>query len=112
MVDFSKVKNVKFTIDEGMKMRAQIGLNIGMTIGMFGAGVCSVIFIQNIWLRIFSGLGFSCAILLQTFGCIAALQQYKSYQAAMRMFRGEPANPNDVSTNPQSDKQMKGGYIG
>ena len=103
MVDLTKVKDVKFKLDESMKMRAQIGLNIGMTIGMLGAGIISVIFIENIWLRIFSGLGFFCAVLLQTFGCYAAIKQLQNYETAMKMF---------ANTESSEDLKRKEGYIG
>jgi len=84
MVDLTKLSDVKFQLDERAKLRAQIGLNIGMIPMFIAAFVAAVILSQlATWYKIAVGIGIGCAIIMQIGGAVGSIARYKAYNAAM-----------------------------
>ena len=97
MVDLSKLKNVKFQIDERAKLRAAIALNIGMSFGMIAAFVAVILSSMAIWYKIFAAFGLFCATLLQLSGVLSTIKRLKDYNAAMKEFEKFSTNTEPVS---------------
>ena len=57
-----------------------IGWQIGMLIGLVGAGVTIVILMANIWIRIFSAVGMFSAALGTLYGIVTTWKQYKMFR--------------------------------
>lgn len=84
MVNLSNLKNVSFKLNEKGKLRAQIGLSIGM-IPMFLAAFIALVILSDLalWYKIAVGIGLSCALLMQIGGAMGSIARYKSYVNAM-----------------------------
>ena len=106
MVDLTKMGNVRFKVDEKSKLMGQIGLNVGMTMGMSATFVAIMLAQMQLWLKIFSGLGVFCAIIMMFGGVLRSTQQLKAYKAAMAEFEkiNKPADDSDASKTT--------GYVG
>ena len=84
MANLKNLKNIKFQLDERGKLRAQIGMSIGMTIGIGAAFVAIVILAQmQLWYKICVGIGLGCAFLMQLGGVTGSIGRLKAYNAAM-----------------------------
>ena len=74
-------------IDEKMQLRATIGLNIGMALGMTAAFVAIVVSAMQLWYKIFAAFGIFCAICLQVAGVVSAYQRLNAYTKAMEEYK-------------------------
>lgn len=60
-------------------LRATIGWMAGMLIGMLGGAIVSIVFMTNIWLKIFTGIGLFSASLATLYGLLTTIAQYKNF---------------------------------
>ena len=73
-------------IDEKVQLRAMIGLNAGMALGMIAAFVAIVVSAMMLWYKIFAAFGIFCAICLQIAGVVSSYQRLKSYNKAIEEY--------------------------
>lgn len=86
MVELQNLNKVKFQLDERSKMRATIGLNGGMALGMLAAFIAIVLSAMTLWYKIFAAFGVFCAVILQVAGVIGSVQRLKAYNKAVADF--------------------------
>ena len=97
MVDLTKLKNVSFKIDERGKLRAQIGLSLGMIPMLIAMFVAIVILSQlQLWYKIAAAIGLGCALIMQMGGAMSAIGRYKAYNAAMTEYERLNTNTEPV----------------
>jgi len=72
-----------FKIDEKTSLRAAIGLNAGMAIGLMAVFVAIIISSMVLWEKIFVAFGIFCGCTMQIIGTIGSIQRLKAYNAAM-----------------------------
>jgi hypothetical protein len=97
MVDLKKLKDVSFKLDERGKLRAQIGLNLGI-LPMFIAAFVAVVILSDLqlWYKVAAGIGLGCAAIMQLGGAIGAIGRYKAYNNAMAEFERLNTNTDPV----------------
>lgn len=95
-MDLTKLNNLQFKLDEKAKLRAQIGLSIGM-IPMFLAAFVAVVILSQLqlWYKIAAGLGLGCATIMQIGGAVSSIARYKAYKQAMAEFERMNARHGD-----------------
>ena len=116
-MELKNLKKVSFKLDEKAKLRAQIGLSLGM-IPMFLAAFIAIVILADLqtWYKVVVGLGLGCAITLQIGGAIGSIARYKAYMNAMAEYEqlnsgAGGAGSNGVEINNVSDKGPAG-YVG
>ena len=101
MVDLTKVKDVSFKLDEKGKLRAQIGLNIGMIPMLIAAFIATAILSKmQLWLKISAGIGIACMLIMQISGVVGAIGRYKAYVSAMAEYEKFNTTPTTTSAQP------------
>lgn len=117
MVNLKNISKIKFQLDEKGKLRAQIGLSIGM-IPMFLAAFVAIVILSQLqlWYKVAAGVGLGCALIMQIGGAIGSIARYKAYKAAMAEFEklnsgAGGAGSNGVEINNVS-AEGPAGYVG
>jgi len=109
MVELKNLKNVKFKLDERGKLRAQIGLNIGIIPMVIAFFVTAAILSQSaIWIKIAAGLGLGCILIMQIGVVIGAIKRYKAYNNAMKEYE----QMNAIVTNAHTQEGVPAPYHG
>ena len=100
MVDITKVNKISFKIDEKAKLRAAIGLNIGMCLGIGASFVALCFADMQTWYRVFALIGTGCGFFLLLGGAINTVMQYKAYMNSMKEFEKLNAGAGPIGPTP------------
>jgi len=96
------IKMIK--LSQKVQLRASVGWNAGLAVGMAGVLVVLSFSPMKLGMRIFTSIGLLCAIGATIFQLITSIEMLKNYNAALKMF--EKKEPFGINFPNQSKDKI------